>query len=207
MNMGAPKLAYHHGDLRSALLAAALEIIADSGPQGLSIREAARRVGVSHAAPYRHFADKDELIVAVVEQGFDLLNQTMQRERIAAGADPLDQFAAGGRAYVTFAMEYPGYYRVMFSGDLLNTSGQESLKHTSSAAFEQIVADLKTCQRLGIVRTGDPLLQAVAMVSSVHGYVTLANDNRIGHLIEERYSIEQVTEFVMSAFFDGLGAH
>ena len=79
--MALAKESYHHGDLRTALLDAALDIIADTGPRGLSIREVARRAGVSHAAPYRHFNDKDDLIVAVVERGFDLLQETMQTQR------------------------------------------------------------------------------------------------------------------------------
>ena len=76
--MQANKTTYHHGDLRSALLDAALTVINEAGSSQLTIREVARRAGVSHTAPYRHFADKDELIVAVVEQGFELLQQTMQ---------------------------------------------------------------------------------------------------------------------------------
>jgi AcrR family transcriptional regulator len=203
--MAEAKVAYHHGDLRTALLEAALEIIADSGPQALSIREAARRVGVSHAAPYRHFADKDEMIQAVVEQGFELLHDTMLGAREAAGPDPTAQFAASGQAYIRFAMEFPAYYRVMFSGDLLSSSGQESLKHTSTAAFQQMIADLETCQELGLVRQGDPMLQAIAIVSEVHGFVTLSNDNRISDLVEGRYSMEEVTAFVMQSLFEGLG--
>ena len=203
--MTALKQAYHHGDLRAALLEAALAIIEDTGPRGLTIREVARRAGVSHAAPYRHFTDKDELILAVVEQGFDLMHDTMMAAKAAAGPDPMDQFAASGMAYLDFAMRYPAYYRVMFSGDLLNSTGHESLQHTSSAAFSQLLEDLKMCQELGVLREGDPMLQAVAILSSVHGFATLANDNRIGYLVGEKYSIEQVRDFVMTAIFEGLG--
>ena len=144
-NVTAAKAAYHHGDLRAALLQAALAIIEDTGPQGLTIREVARRAGVSHAAPYRHFTNKDELILAVVEQGFELMHDTMMAEKTAAGPDPVNQFAASGMAYLNFAMRYPAYYRVMFSGDLLNSKGHESLQHTSSAAFAQLLEDLKLC--------------------------------------------------------------
>ncbi len=203
--MTAVKAAYHHGDLRSALLAAALEIIEDTGPQGLTIREVARRAGVSHAAPYRHFADKDELILSVVEQGFDLLQESMLAEKRAAGPDPVEQFAASGMAYLDFAMRYPAYYRVMFSGDLLNSTGHESLQHTSSTAFSQMLEDITTCQQLGILRKGDPMLQAISILSTVHGFAALANDNRVSYLVDGHYSLQQVREFVLTAIFEGLG--
>lgn len=198
--------AYHHGDLRAALLDVAVDTLEELGPQGLTMREVARRTGVSHAAPYRHFADRDELIVAVVERGFALLEATMAEHRAAAEADPMSQFFAGGKAYVSFAFRYPTYYRVMFSGDLMSASGAQSLQHTGTAAVEQIAADLETCQALNLVKTGDPMLQALAITSMMHGYVMLANDNRVRHLLGEKYTIEQLTEFVMSSVIEGLGA-
>lgn len=202
--MATVKLAYHHGDLGAALIDSALEIIAEIGPQGLTIREVARRAGVSHAAPYRHYADKDELILAVVERGFELLEAAMDVAREAAGKEPLDQFAASGDAYISFALDYPTYYRVMFSGDLLNSNGHESLQHTSSRAFEQMTLDLETCQALGVVRKGDPMLQAIAIVSTVHGYVSLANDNRLGHLTADGHDKQSVKQYVLTAIFEGL---
>jgi AcrR family transcriptional regulator len=144
--MTTEKAAYHHGDLREALIEAALEIIGEIGPPGLTIREVARRAGVSHAAPYRHFADKDELILAVVERGFEMLDADVRRARAAAGEDPIAQFAASGEAYLGFALGYPTYYQVMFSGDLLNRNGNEALRHTSSAAFGNMIDDIKTCK-------------------------------------------------------------
>ena len=203
--MATAKLAYHHGDLRAALIDAALDVIGEIGPQGLTIREVARRAGVSHAAPYRHYADKDELILAVVERGFELLDETMVAARRAAGEDKLAQFAAAGEAYLDFALHSPTYYRVMFSGDLLSSNGQEALRHTSSAAFQQIMDDLVMCQQMGIIRPGDPLLQAISIVSTVHGFVSLVNDNRVDHLLEGKSSIEEVKNFVMTAIFEGLG--
>jgi AcrR family transcriptional regulator len=205
--MATAKLAYHHGDLRSALIESALEIIEEIGPQGLTIREVARRAGVSHAAPYRHYADKDELILAVVERGFELLNDTMVAARESAGPEPIDQFAASGEAYFSFALGFPTYYRVMFSGDLLNSNGHESLRHTSSSAFTQMTDDIKRCQDLGVVKPGDPQLQAVAIVSTVHGFVSLVNDNRLEHLLGAELSVKQLQDYVMGSIFGGLGVH
>jgi AcrR family transcriptional regulator len=200
----AAKEKYHHGDLRAALLEAALAVIAEIGPQGLSIREVARRAGVSHAAPYRHFADRDELILAVVEQGFDLMQQTMQTEKAAAPADPLNQFAASGLAYVNFALAHPAYYRVMFSGDLLSSTGHLSLQHTSHEALQEMVANIAQCQQLGVVRKGDPITQALTILSTIHGFVSLVNDNRIVHLIDKAYSLESIRDAVLTSIFEGL---
>lgn len=200
------KSSYHHGDLRTALLDAALAIINELGPQQLTIREVARRAGVSHTAPYRHFADKDELIVAVVEQGFELMRQTMADKKAAAPQDPINQFAASGMAYIDFALQYPAYYRVMYSGDLLSRTGQQTLQHTSSATFAELIEDMKTCQQLNILRPGDPAQQALAILSTVHGFVTLVNDNRVGALLGEDYQLEEIRDTVMAAILQGIGA-
>lgn len=199
------KASYHHGDLRSALLDAALVIISEQGPQMLTIREVARRAGVSHAAPYRHFADKDELIVAVVEQGFTLMHDTMQRVKEAADPDPLSQFAASGMAYIDFALNNPAYYRVMYSGDLLASKGMESLRHTSSETFVEMVENMKTCQALGILRPDNPEKQALAILSAVHGFVTLVNDKRVDALLGRGYELTELRDFIMQSIFSGLG--
>lgn len=203
--MSALKQKYHHGDLRSALLEAALAVISEMGPQGLSIREVARRAGVSHAAPYRHFADKDEMILAVVEQGFELMQQTMLEEKAAAPDDPVNQFAASGLAYVNFALQHPAYYRVMFSGDLLSTKGHVTLQHTSHEALQEMVANITQCQTLGVVKQGDAVMQALTILSTIHGFVSLVNDNRIGHLVGETASLDEIRDAVLYLIFEGLG--
>lgn len=203
--MTALKQKYHHGDLHTGLLDAALEIIGEAGPQGLTIRAVARRAGVSHAAPYRHFTDKDELILAVVERGFALMQQTMQARKDSAPADALNQFAASGMAYVDFALQHPAYYRIMFSGDLLSTTGHVSLQHTSTEALQEMVSDIGRCQTLGLVRQGDATTQALTILSTIHGFVSLVNDNRIGHLLDDSKSLEDVRDGVLTMIFEGIG--
>ncbi|MFT4520542.1 MAG: AcrR family transcriptional regulator [Halioglobus sp.] len=204
-DMTAEKQAYHHGDLQAALLDAALDVISEIGPQGLTIREVARRAGVSHAAPYRHFTDKNELILAVVERGFELMQQTMQAEQAAAKGDPMSQFAASGLSYVNFALQHPAYYRIMFSGDLLSSTGNVSLQHTGQDALDEMVAGITGCQELGIVRPGNPVTQALAIWSTIHGFVSLVNDNRIEHLIEDQASLDAIRDAVLPMIFQGLG--
>lgn len=203
--MTATKEKYHHGDLRTALLDAALAVIDEIGPQGLTIREVARRAGVSHAAPYRHFADRDELILAVVEQGFDRLQATMDAEKQAADDNPVSQFAASGMAYLQFAFENPAYYRVMFSGDLLSSQGHVTFQHTSHESLQDLVTDIAACQRLGIVREGDPNTQALTILSTIHGFVSLVNDNRVGHLVDASYTLDSLRDAVLGHLFEGLG--
>ena len=204
--MDAVKTAYHHGDLRVALIEAALEIIDEDGPQGLTIRKVAQRAGVSHAAPYRHFAGKDDLVLAVVERGFELLNEEMAEARARAGDDLLAQFASSGEAYLTFAMNNPTYYRVMFNGNMLSAGDNEGLRHTSAASFERMTEDIRMCQELGVVREGDPGLLAIAIVSTVHGFVSLANDNRLTHIQGRAMDLDELRDFVVSAIFEGVGA-
>lgn len=96
---------YHHGDLRAAVLSAAWELIETQGIAGLSVREAARRAGVSHHAPYRHFADRDALLDALVIEGFEQLKKTIEHR---TGREL-------GEAYVAFALERPQRFRLMFS--------------------------------------------------------------------------------------------
>jgi len=203
--MPAVKEKYHHGDLRAALLDAAVEVIDEIGPQGLTIREVARRAGVSHAAPYRHFNDRDDLILTAVEHGFDLLQDTMEKAKAAAEDDAISQFAASGLAYLDFALNNPAYYRVMFSGDLLSPNGNMSLRHTSREALDDMVESIKECQELGLVRAGNPVTYALTILSTLHGFVSMVNDNRVQHLVDSNYTLEDLRDTVLDNLFAGIG--
>ncbi|GAB1514550.1 TetR/AcrR family transcriptional regulator [Actinophytocola sp. KF-1] len=100
---------YHHGDLRRAILTAAVDAITAGGSANLSLRDLARRAGVSHAAPVHHFGDKAGVLTALAEEGFDLL-----AERLAAAGD---DFVEMGVAYVRFAVTHPAHFEVMFRPD------------------------------------------------------------------------------------------
>ncbi|WP_162914278.1 TetR/AcrR family transcriptional regulator [Taklimakanibacter lacteus] len=108
---------YHHGNLKEALIAAARKLIAEHGPQGFTLNEASRTAGVSPSAPYRHFRDRNALIEATAEEGFNLF-----RERLLASAEgaasPYDALVRMGAAYYAFALDEPGFYQAMFSSGL-----------------------------------------------------------------------------------------
>ena len=118
---------YHHGDLRAAVLSAAWKMVEKEGIEGLSVREAARRAGVSHNAPYRHFASREALVAALVAEGFDQLKMAMENR---AGR-------ALGEAYVGFALAQPQRFRLMFSSGRVD----DELKARFSNAFAHLGID------------------------------------------------------------------
>ena len=105
---------YHHGNLKEALIRAALDLIAQKGPAGFTFAEAARWAGVSAAAPYRHFRDRDDLIAGVALKGFELFAAALEHAWAAGRPDPAAAFQRLGAAYLNFARREPAYYSAMF---------------------------------------------------------------------------------------------
>jgi AcrR family transcriptional regulator len=122
---------YHHGDLRAALIAAARAIVEAEGMEAASLREAARRAGVSQAAPYHQFADKEALLAAVAEQGFEELTAAMTSRAEAAKTEAAG-FDATGVGYVCFAAANPGLFRLMFGRPL----AREGFSAAAARAYE-----------------------------------------------------------------------
>lgn len=163
---------YHHGDLKRALTSAALSLIAEKGPKGFTLTEAARRAGVSAAAPYRHFADKAELLAAVAEQGFLELHADL-----AAAADresdPRERAIELGRVYVRWAIAHPDHYQVMFGVESLKEQ-QPNVAAAGEQAFGDLLDAITACQEAGVVGGQDPLQVAAPLWSLVHGIASLA---------------------------------
>ena len=164
---------YHHGDLRQALVEVAAELITERGPDGFTLREAARRIGVSHSAPYRHFADKDALLIAVAVAGFEELDR-VGRAAMVPEAPARARLRAFGEAYLDFAARHPAQYRVMFGRAI--TKPTPALREAGGRAFERlahVVAEI-----LGVSRDAaqDP---AMAIMAGVHGLATLALDGMV----------------------------
>ncbi len=169
--------AYHHGNLREALLDASIRLIAEVGPSGFPMREVARRAGVSHNAPYRHFRDKDELLAAVGAQGFRELTAAMQD---AAKSKPtaLDRLKHSGLAYVSFALRRPEHFTAMFDVPPSKTQYPECTA-AGEEAFGTLVGFIEAAQREGQLPPGDPLPRALMAWSLVHGVAKLAVSGRL----------------------------
>ncbi|PKP84406.1 MAG: TetR family transcriptional regulator [Alphaproteobacteria bacterium HGW-Alphaproteobacteria-2] len=128
-----PERPYHHGNLPAALLEATLALIAEKGPQGFTLAEAAKRAGVSPAAPYRHFTGREALIAEAARQGFEIFTERMEAAFDDGRPSALAAFLATGRAYLAFARSNPGHYVAMFeSGISVNATPQ--LAHAAERA-------------------------------------------------------------------------
>jgi len=164
---------YHHGNLKEALVRAALELIAEKGPAGFTFAEAARWAGVSPAAPYRHYRDRDDLLADVARRGFeqfaDVLNAAWDEGRPA----PMTAFERMGKAYLSFAQAEPAYYSAMFEAGIppstsaeLAAAGDRAFAVIRSAA-ERIIA------RLPAGRRPPALMVALHVWSLSHGIAAL----------------------------------
>lgn len=174
----ARRRSYHHGDLKHALTSAALSLVAEKGPKGFTLTEAARRAGVSTAAPYRHFAGKAELLAAVAEQGFHDLHAALAAAAERA-SDPKERVVELGRAYVQWAVAHPDHYQVMFGAESLKAE-QPSVAVAGKQAFGDLLDAITKCQEAGIVEGRDPREVAAPLWSLVHGIASLAIGGQLG---------------------------
>jgi AcrR family transcriptional regulator len=171
---GAPRAVGEHfaGDLRQALLDAAVATLDEVGADGLSLREVARRAGVSHAAPAHHFTDKAGLLTAVAAEGFGILVTYLAGTQPGGARQPVDQLAMLGRAYAQFAEENPGRFEVMFRPGLLRT-GDPAFRRAGDAAFQALHDHSATCQGLGWREHASTDALAAAAWALAHGIAVL----------------------------------
>jgi AcrR family transcriptional regulator len=172
-----PRQPYHHGNLREALLQGAVRVIAELGPAAFTLREVARRAGVSHNAPYRHFRDKDALLAAVAAEGFRELTRAM-REAGARQSNALEKLKQSGLAYVAFALRRPEHFTVMFDAPVCSSKDPEYVQ-ASNEAFDTLVAYIKNCQAGGQLPAGDTQERVLYAWSLVHGIAKLAVAERL----------------------------
>jgi AcrR family transcriptional regulator len=171
---------YHHGNLPEALRTAALALINEAGADALTLRGAAKRAGVSQAAPYRHFRNKDALLAAVAEEGFRAMAEAMQRGAGLPRGDPAGRLRALGRAYVEFATRHPAHFRVMFGRVSIDRAAHPGLREAATEAYGLLIGAIRDCQAVGVIRVGDPEELALCAWSAVHGLSMLAVDGQLG---------------------------
>ncbi|MEW6734318.1 MAG: TetR/AcrR family transcriptional regulator [Acidobacteriota bacterium] len=176
---GAKKRSYHHGNLKEAIISAALKLVAKRGPRGFTLSEAAQSAGVSVAAPYRHFADKEALLATIAEEGFARLGEVLASASTLSNADPLTRLIDTGVAYVHFAIEKPAHFLVMFESGI-DKKRYPGLLNQATQAFEILTSTVKEVIR-GSGETDAETLTAAAW-SLMHGLAVFVLDDTFSRL-------------------------
>jgi AcrR family transcriptional regulator len=196
---------YHHGDLRHALIQAGLALLEDAGAAALDLRKVARKAGVSHAAPYRHFADKQALVAAINEEGFHRLAERIQSALREAPRETFEQLQAIAKAYVQFAREHPWLMREMFSGLTVERETFPALSAASKAVFKYYVEVVTFGQQAGKIIDGDPGALAGVLWALLHGVAMLTIEKQIRPYTDGPDGAERVTRFSVQMLYEGLG--
>jgi AcrR family transcriptional regulator len=203
-----PERPYHHGDLRRAVVVAALEILSETQSLEFSLRELARRAGVSHNAPYKHFADKRELLAAVSAVGFEQLTKRMS-DKIAGLSNARAQMFAMLRAYIQHGVENPALYRLMFGGYLTDPDhARPTIERAAAEKTKALLARLIVDGGLGRAIPNTPRNErkidgaVLACWSLVHGLTLLLADGLVGPTKKSA----ELGESLVQGMLDGLAA-
>lgn len=183
------KRPYHHGDLRRALLDAALQLVAERGINNFTLREVARQAGVSHNAPYNHFADKAELVAALTLEGFQKLELAARATYEQTEGSPLERTLAIGGAYLRFALENPAVFNLMFRPELRQSSHDalewdETVKNAMDATVQVLLDGISASRQAGLLRVDLPMdMMALTLSATMHGLTVMLLD---GLMVEKR---------------------
>jgi len=183
---------YHHGDLRTTLVRVGSELLEREGLDALTMRAVARAAGVSHAAPYHHFADKTALLAAIAARGFQALDREITERGGGAAADRLQGAAM---TYVSFAVDHPELFRLMFSSVTSSPDGDPGLRSAAQQAYRHITGTLPDESA------------AIAAWSIVHGLAMLLLDAQISDGTPTRAEAEARAEKVTAVLWRGLGGY
>ena len=197
------KRGYHHGNLRQALVEAALGLIEEKGPTGFTLSQAAKEAGVTPAAVYRHFEGREDLIAEVARQGYEIFADVIQYAYDTGQPSALAAFEATGRAYLAFARKYPGHYIAMFeSGISANrVPGLAAAAARARAVLEQAAADLS--QHIPPERRPPPSMFSAHIWAMSHGVVELFARNSPG--TQSPFPPEDLLETGIGVYLRGLG--
>jgi AcrR family transcriptional regulator len=195
---------YHHGNLREALINAALDLIAEKGPAGFTFAEAARQAGVSAAAPYRHFRDRDALMADVARRGFERFEERLAAARDEGRAGPLAALERMGRAYLGFARDEPAYFSAMFESGLPIADHRE-LQEAGDRAFAVLKQACEAVVSALPVATRPPaLMMALHIWSLSHGIASLFSRGDAARRTLPM-SPEELLEAASLIYLEGLG--
>lgn len=163
-------------DLRRSVLDASLALISEKGLAGLSMREAARRAGVSHQAPYHHFGDREGILAAIVAEGFEQLAADCHRA-LEGLDDPIARLEAIGRAYIGFALKQPAHFKLMFRSEHVSHERHGEMLAKGDTAFDLLIRTARAAARGGVGEENDAL--AITSWGLAHGIATLLLEGKL----------------------------
>lgn len=190
---------YHHGDLKRVIIDTALKMLSESNGWQFTLREIARRAEVSHAAPYKHFPDKDSLLAELALIGFDKLRDDLTISIGPLAASTIEQLIAAAGAYIRFGLANPSHYKLMFSADA-GGAGVVHLNERAMSAFAVLRDILKRGQNEGVFKKHPLEGQAAACWAQVHGLTMLSID---GLLLPEKVGANAI-EAALRTLLEGL---
>lgn len=192
------KKKYHHGDLRKSLVITASEMVAESGIDGLSLRKLAEKIGVSRTAAYHHFTDKNDLLCAIAEQGFERWHQLSSEIFLQENLSNVAKYRSFVHAYISFANENPSLYELMFGRVIWKENNStSSLKSIAYTSFNYQVEMTKLWQEQGIINAEENTLR-LAQVSwaTLHGIARLVIDG----IYAQENQIDEMCECAVNVF-------
>jgi len=197
---------YHHGDLHQEILCAACELLEENNIASLSLRAVAKKVCVSHTAPYRHFKDKECLLAGIAKLGYDQLAHQMEDAVRSHPNDPAGQLQEAGHRYVQLALDSPQSTQLMFGGILPFDDTYPELKASGEMAFDGLKAIIEAGQSNGVFRQGDVEELALAAWSGIHGLTLLLIGGNLPEILSIPVDIRPLTNTVTSTMLEGLKA-
>lgn len=180
-------------ELRATILAASVALIEEEGLAKLSMREVARRAGVTHQAPYHYFADREAILGEIAEQGFRMLTERIERAvQLAAGAPLPERIGAMGRAYVEFACAHTAHFRIMFRPELVNLDNCPSAQAEGANAFATVTRVVHEAVEAGLPGLPSEAALVATLWSTVHGLACLILDGPLAKKMPDANSNEQI---------------
>lgn len=198
---------YHHGDLRQQLLDAAQELLEENNIASLSLRAVAKKVGVSHSAPYRHFKDKESLLAGIASVGFKELASQLSKAVNMHPEDPATQLQESGFRYMTMAIKKPQCLQLMFGNILPCDDSYPELNSSGELAFSGLKKIIETGQSKGVFRQGEVELLALTVWSTIHGLCLLFISGHVEDTVSLDINIKELTSSISDILLSGIKSH